>query len=221
MKMLHVLLGVVGILSFGSCRKAPVANLMPEAQSPVSAAATPEALATPSTYDTESAPGAATSSDVFLRGTASAQSANGLVTFPAGSRLQQVGPNTYTVQGHTLTLRDDQVTHDPALARGAQGSDKAVQAGSRSERGGLGSELAPMSPETALQLSTDPQYKALTERAAVVRSKIERVSRETSRVPNSDAKAAPNTPTLKGERQRLEQELQGITEQQNLLRMSK
>ena len=220
MKMLHVLLGVVGILSLGSCRKAPVANLTPEPQSPVSAAATPEPSATP--YDAEPASaGVVPQGAWFLRDTVSAQTANGLVTFPPGTRLQQGSPNTYTAQGHTLTLRDDQVTNDPALARDAQGTDKAVQTGTRSDRAGLGLELAPISPEPAQQLSTDPQYKALTERAAIVRSKIERVSRETSRLPNTDVKAAPNATTLKSERARLEEELQGITEQQNLLRRSK
>jgi len=220
MKTLVPLFAVVALFVLGACRKAPVANHPPDAQAPV---ATPDALPSASLPDAQAAPAAAGTSHgvFFLRAAASVQTASGLVTFQPGTRLQQAGPNSYTARGQTLTLRDDQVTDYFKPARQTSASDSAAQIDTRRERKEPSPDLAPITPEVAREISTDPQYKALSERADVVRSKIERVSREASRLSNNDAKTAPAASALKKEREKLEGELQAITEQQNLLRKSK
>jgi hypothetical protein len=222
MKMFHVLFAV-GILSFGSCRKSPVVNLTPNLNDTAPPLATPEAVVPVPLPDAEPASTAAAAPhrEYFLRAATSVQTANGRVSFPPGTRLQQVGPGTYTAQGQTLTLRNDQVTTDLKLVRQPTATDQSVQTGLGGGRQEPLSDLAPVSAETARQLSTDPQYQALSERAANLRSKIERVSREVSRIPNTTEKAAPTAAALKKEREKLEGELRAITEEQTLLRTSK
>lgn len=220
--MFHVLLAV-GVLSLGSCRKQNVVNLTPNPHVTAPPIATPEAVVSPPLPNAEKAPIAAVArhKEYFLRAATSVQTAKGLVSFQPGTRLRQVGPGTYTAQGQTLTLRDDQVTDDLKLARQPTVTNQSVQTGLGRERQVPPSDLAPLSPEIARQLSADPQYQALSERATTIRSKIERVSREASRFPTTDEKAPPAATALKQEREKLEGELRAITEEQKLLRTSK
>lgn len=220
--MLHLLF-VVGLLGLGSCGKQAAVNLHPNPQDTVPPLATPEAGVSSSPADSEAAPIAevAPQGGYFLRATTSVQTAKGLVTFQPGTRLQLVGPGTYTTRGQTLALRDDQVTNDLKLVQQPTAIDPSVQTGLSRERQGPFSDEATVSPEVARQLSTDPQYRTLSNRAATIRSKIERVSRDASRIPNTNEKATPSASALKAEREKLEGELRAVTEEQTLLRKSK
>lgn len=222
MKMLHVLFAV-GVLSLGSCRKQTAGDALPNLKDTALPPATPEAVVSTSPADAETAPPkvSAPGGEYILRAATSVQSATGPVTFQPGTRLQQVGAGIYTAQGLTLTLRDDQVTNDLTHVRPSAVTNHSVQSGISREQKEPLLDAAPISPEIARQLSTDPQYQALSNRAANLRSKIERVSREASRIQNPNEKAAPTAAALKAEREKLEGELRAVTEEQTLLRTSK
>jgi hypothetical protein len=122
-----------GATTLTSCKK-PIAEVETEPEPiPVAtpapvvtpAPATPIAVATPSP-DPLAPPGI-----FFLLQKASITTDDGIVGLKPGQGLRQVSPGNYEVNGHTVQLRDDQVTNNLRIARQYASADAAAQAALR------------------------------------------------------------------------------------------
>lgn len=121
------------MVALASCTK-PVAEAPPE---PEPAPATPPPVATPAPAtpvavaptpvpDPLAPPGV-----FYLLQNASITTDDGIIGLKPGTMLQQTGPGTYTVQGHELTLPDNQVTNNLRIAGQYSAAAAAAQAAIR------------------------------------------------------------------------------------------
>lgn len=119
---------------------------------------TPIALATPAP-DPLAPPGI-----YFLIQKASITTEDGIVGLKPGQGLRMVGPGTYEVNGHTVQLRDHQVTNNLRIARQHAAADAAAQA---SLRQAMQIATAPKPAPSSPKVSATPTPQPISRPVAV------------------------------------------------------